>query len=55
LRLSGAGLLDEMLIEANALSDPADMAAAFASIELCRALGNSSAFEGLARGRAWAA
>lgn len=50
LRLSGAGPLDNMLIEPNSLSAPEDMAAAFASIELCRELGNSEAFNGLVRG-----
>ncbi|MGY8820261.1 MAG: GMC family oxidoreductase [Pseudomonadales bacterium] len=45
--LSGAGPLDAPLIEPNSLSAPEDMAAAFASIDLCRALGNSDAFNGL--------
>ncbi|WP_415845168.1 GMC family oxidoreductase [Stutzerimonas zhaodongensis] len=45
--LSGAGPLDAPLIEPNSLSAPEDMAAAFASIDLCRALGNSEAFNGL--------
>ncbi|MCI9877509.1 GMC family oxidoreductase [Pseudomonas atacamensis] len=47
LRLSGAGPLDAPIIEPNSLSEPEDMAAAHASIELCRALGNSQAFNGL--------
>lgn len=47
LRLSGAGPLDNLLIEPNSLSTSQDMAAAFASIELCRELGNSDAFEAL--------
>ncbi|WP_339886158.1 GMC family oxidoreductase [Vreelandella maris] len=49
LRLSGAGPLDRVIIEPNSLSEPEDMAAAFASIELCRELGNHSALEGLVR------
>ncbi|CAD5106195.1 GMC family oxidoreductase [Zestomonas carbonaria] len=44
LRLSGPGPLDNMLIEPNSLGAPEDMAAAFASIELCRELGNHGAF-----------
>lgn len=47
LRLSGAGPSDAPLIEPNSLSAPEDMKAAFASIDLCRALGNSEAFNGL--------
>ncbi len=47
VRLSGAGPLNAPLIEPNSLSAPEDMAAAFASIDLCRALGNSEAFSGL--------
>ncbi|WP_252273348.1 GMC family oxidoreductase [Pseudomonas subflava] len=47
LRLSGAGPLDAMLIEPNSLSAPEDMAAAFASVELCRELGNHGAFDAL--------
>jgi len=50
LRLSGAGPLDRMLIEPNALSAPEDMRAAFATIELCRELGNSPAFSELVKG-----
>lgn len=49
LRLSGAGPLDDMLIAPNSLSAPQDMAAAFASIELCRELGNNPAFDGLVK------
>lgn len=49
LRLSGSGLHDKMLIEPNTLSDPQDMAAAMATIELCRELGNHSAFGDLVR------
>ncbi|MGE8358921.1 GMC family oxidoreductase [Pseudomonas sp.] len=47
LRLSGAGPSDPVLIEPNTLSAPEDLTAAFASIALCRELGNSSALEGL--------
>lgn len=47
LRLSGAGPLDAPLVEPNSLSEPEDVAAAFASVDLCRALGNSDAFNGL--------
>ena len=47
LRLSGAGPKDRIIIEPNSLSEPEDVAAAFASIELCRELGNHSALEGL--------
>lgn len=50
LRLSGAGVLDKMLIEPNSLSAPEDMAAALASVELCRELGNHRAFAGLVSG-----
>ncbi|MEL4169442.1 GMC family oxidoreductase [Pseudomonas sp. ZS001] len=49
VRLSGAGPLDAPLIEPNSLSAPEDMAAAFASVDLCRALGNSEAFDGLVK------
>lgn len=49
VRLSGAGPLDVPLIEPNSLSAPEDMAAAFASIDLCRMLGNSEAFNGLVK------
>jgi choline dehydrogenase len=47
LRLSGPDVGDAMLIEPNALSDPADMTAALATIELCREIGNHPAFGGL--------
>ena len=49
VRLSGAGPLDVPLIEPNSLSAPEDMIAAYASIDLCRALGNSEAFNGLVK------
>ncbi|MCO5731475.1 GMC family oxidoreductase [Rhizobium sp. SSA_523] len=50
LRLSGADPADRILIEPNALSEPEDMAAALAAVELCRDLGNSNAFSALVSG-----
>jgi choline dehydrogenase len=44
VRLSGPAVSDAMLIEPNSLSEPEDMDAARATIELCRELGNHSAF-----------
>lgn len=44
LLLSGPEADDAMIIRANTLSDPEDMKTALASVELCRALGNASAF-----------
>jgi len=44
LRLSGPDVGDPLLIEANTLSHPDDLKAAILNIELCRELGNSSAF-----------
>jgi len=52
LRLSGAGPLDPVLIEPNSLSEPEDMAAALASVELSREIGNHTAFDPLVRGEA---
>ncbi|WP_286790589.1 MULTISPECIES: GMC family oxidoreductase [unclassified Pseudomonas] len=49
VRLSGAGPQDAPLIEPESLSAPEDMAAALASIDLCRAIGNSEAFNGLVK------
>ncbi|ABD88032.1 GMC family oxidoreductase [Rhodopseudomonas palustris] len=49
LRLSGADVFDPILIEANTLSHPDDLVNARTTIELCRELGNSSAFSGLVR------
>jgi choline dehydrogenase len=40
LRLSGAGPLDPIQIRTNMLSEPEDMQAALAAIELCREIGN---------------
>jgi choline dehydrogenase len=50
LRLSGPDTNDPMLIEPNSLSEPEDMAAALAAVELCRELGNSEAFTPLVSG-----
>lgn len=47
LLLSGPQAGDAMIIRANTLSDPADIEAALASVEMCRALGNASAFSSL--------
>ncbi|MBA1346974.1 MULTISPECIES: GMC family oxidoreductase [Rhizobium] len=47
LRLSGPNASDPILIEPNSLSEPEDMAAALAAVELCRGLGNSHAFKPL--------
>jgi choline dehydrogenase len=44
LRLSGPDVDDPVLIEPNSLSEPEDMAAALAAVELCRDLGNSDGF-----------
>ncbi len=41
LRLSGPNINDPILIDPNSLSEPEDMAAALAAVELCRELGNS--------------
>ncbi|WP_394375925.1 GMC family oxidoreductase [Stutzerimonas frequens] len=49
LRLSGTGHEDAMIIEPNSLSTPEDMAAAFASVELCRELANSQSFNRLVK------
>lgn len=47
LRLSGPGPLDVVKIEPNFLSAPEDMAAARATVELSREVGNHAAFDGL--------
>ncbi|MBI0538418.1 GMC family oxidoreductase [Roseomonas sp. KE2513] len=52
LRLRSADPAAPPLIDANFLSDPADMATARACIELCRALGNAPAFRPFVRGEA---
>lgn len=49
VRLSGPDVKDPALIDANTLSHPDDLEAAFTSIELCRNLGNSSVFEKLVK------
>lgn len=42
LRLTGADPSDPILIDANTLSDPADLKTAIACVELCREIGNSA-------------
>jgi choline dehydrogenase len=49
LHLSGADVSDPILIEANTLAHPDDRIAALANIELCRELGNSTAFDKLVK------
>lgn len=49
VRLSGPNPSDAMLIEPNSLSEPEDIAAALATVELCRELGNNPAFGRLVR------
>lgn len=44
LLLSGPDVGDAMIIRANTLSDPDDLAAAKASVHMCRELGNAAAF-----------
>ncbi len=44
LRLQSADPLAPLAIDANFLSEPADMATAAACVEFCRALGNAEAF-----------
>ncbi|RDJ05276.1 GMC family oxidoreductase [Rhizobium grahamii] len=44
VRLSGPDVNDAVLIEPNSLSEPEDMSAALAAVELCRELGNSEGF-----------
>lgn len=50
LKLSGAGVNDPILIEPNSLSEPEDLSAAIAAVELCREMGNSAAFAPLVTG-----
>lgn len=50
LLLSGPDAGDAMIIRANTLSDPDDLKAAFASVEMCRELGNADAFKTLVKG-----
>lgn len=47
--LSGAQAYDPVVIKANTLSDPDDLRAALSSVEMCRELGNASAFSSLVR------
>jgi choline dehydrogenase len=49
LRLTGPNPADPLAIEANTLSDPADMKALLRSIELCREIGNSAALRPFVR------
>jgi choline dehydrogenase len=49
LRLSGPKVSDPILIEANTLSHPDDLKAALPNIELCRQIGNNSAFNKLVK------
>lgn len=49
LHLSGPGVRDPILIHANTLSHPDDLKTALTNIELCRTLGNDSAFQGLVK------
>jgi choline dehydrogenase len=49
MRLSGPDVNDPVLIDANTLSHPDDLKAAFTNIELCRDLGNSTVFEKLVK------
>ncbi|MBX5048815.1 GMC family oxidoreductase [Rhizobium lentis] len=44
LRLCGPEVNDPIYIEPNSLSEPEDMVAALAAVELCREIGNSAAF-----------
>jgi len=52
LRLTGADPLAPLAIDANMMSEPADMRTAIACVELCRELGNAQAFRPLVRGEA---
>ncbi|MET3711913.1 choline dehydrogenase [Sphingomonas trueperi] len=52
LRLTSADASAPLQIDANMLSDPADLQAALACVELCRDLGNAEAFRPLVRGEA---
>lgn len=49
LRLSGRNPSDPLLIAPNVLSEPEDMAAALATLELCREIGNHEALKGLVK------
>jgi choline dehydrogenase len=49
LRLTGPSPLDPVEIEANFLSDPDDLKAAIAGVQLCREIGNSAALRPFAK------
>jgi len=49
IRLTGSDPADAVQIEANYLSDPDDLKAALACVELCREIGNSSALRPFVR------
>src|SRR5215831_11794033 len=49
IRLTGSDPADPVRIEANYLSDPDDLKSAFACVELCREIGNSSALRPFVR------
>jgi choline dehydrogenase len=49
LRLKGPNPLDPVEIEANFLSDPDDLKAALAGVQLCREIGNSAALRPFAK------
>jgi choline dehydrogenase len=50
VRLSGPGAADRILIDPNPLSEPEDLVAALAAVEMCRELGNSHTFATLVSG-----
>jgi choline dehydrogenase len=52
LRLESADPLAPITIDANMMSDPADMQTSVACVELCRELGNAKAFRPFVRGEA---
>src|SRR5262249_10850038 len=49
LRLSGPDVTDPVLFDANTLAHPDDLKASLASIELCREMGHSAAFNELVK------
>lgn len=52
VRLTGADPETPLMIDANALSDPADMETAIRCVDLCREIGNARAFKPFVRGEA---
>jgi choline dehydrogenase len=52
LRLQSADPVASLAIDANMMSDPADMATATACVDLCRSLGNAAAFRPFVRAEA---